>query len=72
MSGNGYKYIGTFSSYEQCTESPNITVITAAAKAITFNGLNMGGGWQGQCFSIDDTNTNVNQNCATCGIRQNL
>jgi hypothetical protein len=52
MSGNGYKYIGTFGSYEQCAESPNIDPIT---KAITFNGR----GLQGQYCSINDTNTHV-------------
>jgi len=64
-SGNGYKYLGNFDTYEQCTQSPNID---PKAKAITIHDNNAGG-YSKQCFSINDNNTRVtNQNYATCGI----
>lgn len=66
--GNDYKYLGDFNSYEECAKSPNIP---ENAKAITYhNDKNIDfAAWAKQCFSINDTNTQVpNQDYATCGI----
>jgi hypothetical protein len=64
-SGNGYKYLGNFDTYEQCIQSPNID---SNAKAITIHGNNSGG-YSKQCYSINDNNTRVtNQADTTCGI----
>jgi hypothetical protein len=66
--GNDYKYLGDFNSYEECAKSPNIP---ENAKAITYhNDKNIDfAAWEKQCFSINDTNTQVpNQDYATCGI----
>jgi hypothetical protein len=68
-SGNGYKYLGDFDTYEQCTQSANID---SNAKAITIHDNNSGG-YSKQCYSINDNNTRVtNQNYATCGIISSL
>jgi uncharacterized membrane-anchored protein YhcB (DUF1043 family) len=65
QSGDGYKYLGDFDTYEQCASSANID---PNAKAITHHGTKSGG-YSRQCFSINDNNTRVeNQNDATCGI----
>ena len=66
--GNDYKYLGDFNSYEECAKSPNIP---ENAKAITYhNDKNIDyAAWEKQCFSINDTNTQLkNQDYATCGI----
>jgi hypothetical protein len=64
-SGDGYKYLGDFDTYEQCAASANID---PNAKAITHHGTKSGG-FSRQCFSINDNNTRVeNQNDTTCGI----
>ena len=64
-SGDGYKYLGDFDTYEQCAASANID---PNAKAITHHGTKSGG-YSRQCFSINDNNTRVeNQNDTTCGI----
>lgn len=64
-SGDGYKYLGDFDTYEQCASSANID---PNAKAITHHGTKSGG-FSRQCFSINDNNTRVeNQNDTTCGI----
>lgn len=64
-SGDGFTYLGNFNSYEECAKSSNIP---SSAKAITYHDATAGG-YAGQCFSINDNNTNVaNQNYATCGI----
>lgn len=63
-----YNYLGKFDSYEQCSQSNNIP---SSAKAITYhNDKNKDyADWAKQCYSINDTNTQVpNQNYATCGI----
>lgn len=68
-SGDGYKYLGDFDTYEQCAASANID---PKAKAITHHGTKSGG-YSRQCFSINDNNTRVeNQNDATCGIANKL
>jgi hypothetical protein len=67
MSGNGYKYLGDFDTFEQCAQSPNIG---PEAKAITLHGTGFGG-FSKQCYSINDTNTRVPERGATCGIRRN-
>jgi hypothetical protein len=68
-SKNDYKYLGDFNSYEECSKSPNIP---ANSKAITYHNDKIGG-WARQCFSINDTNTQVpNQNYATCGIKTDI
>ena len=65
VSGNGYKYLGDFDTYEQCAKSPNID---SNVKAITHYGTNSGG-YSRQCYSINDTNTIVpNETDNTCGI----
>lgn len=64
-SGDGYKYLGDFDTYEQCAASANID---PNAKAITHHGTKSGG-YSRQCFSINDNNTRVeNQNDTTSGI----
>jgi len=68
-SKNDYKYLGDFNSYEECSKSPNIP---ANSKAITYHN-DKSGGWARQCFSINDTNTQVpNLNYATCGIKTDI
>jgi hypothetical protein len=68
-SGNGYKYLGDFDTYEQCAQSANID---SSAKAITIHGKNSGG-YSRQCYSINDNNTRVqNQADTTCGIISSL
>ena len=68
-SKNDYKYLGDFNSYEECSKSPNIP---ANSKAITYHNDKIGG-WARQCFSINDTNTQVpNLDYATCGIKTDL
>ena len=68
-SGNGYKYLGNFDTYEQCARSANID---SNAKAITIHGNNSGG-YSRQCYSINDNNTRViNQADTTCGIISSL
>ena len=67
--GNDYTYLGEFTSYEECAKSSNIP---ANAKAITYHNDKIGG-WEKQCFSINDTNTQVpNLDYATCGIKTDL
>ena len=65
VSGNGYKYLGDFDTYEQCAASPNID---SNVKAITHHGTNSGG-YSRQCYSINDNNTIVfNETDNICGI----
>jgi hypothetical protein len=64
-SGADYKYLGKFDTYDQCAESPNID---QNAQAITHHDATAGS-WSNQCFSINDTNTAVPNENATCGIR---
>ena len=68
-SGNGFKYLGDFDTYDQCALSSNID---SNAKAITHHGTNSGG-YSRQCYSINDNNTRVqNQADTTCGIISSL
>jgi hypothetical protein len=69
-SGDGYKYLGDFDTYEECASSANID---PNAKAITHHGTLLAE-WSRQCFSINDNNTRVEDPNdrysfrATCGI----
>jgi len=64
-SGDGYKYLGIFNSYEECAKSGNIP---PDAKAITYHDASIPG-YANQCYSINDNNTNTaGQTYATCGV----
>ena len=63
-SSSNYTYLGNFSSYNDCV---NNATIGPDAKAITWHKSNAGG-YAGQCYSINNSNTQVPYSASTCGI----
>ena len=63
-SSSNYTYLGNFNSYSDCVNNASIG---PDAKAITWHKSNAGG-YAGQCYSINNSNTQVPYTASTCGI----
>ena len=61
---SNYTFLGKFSSYNDCV---NNATIGPDAKAVTWHKPNAGG-YAGQCYSINNSNTQVPYTASTCGI----